>query len=386
MTAPRGDGSSKLRILHVTNGSDAGGLSRYIYDLCLAMHEQGHEVAVAGQRGAWHWLFEKAPFSWIDIPSKGGPLSLLKSASVLREYVSRRPVDVLHTHYRRGTLISRRLQKKLRSTMTLPILYTLHLSHIAIGWPQRVFSDFGDETHVASAQARDWLMQAAGVKPEAIALIPHGVDPSRFPIVDDAARGTARAALGLLAEDRVGVFVGRLDYPKNVDWILDVAAASKAEIPQLRLLLAGEGPQEASLRAAIQSRGLGERVQLLGHRDPLPVYQAADALLLPSLREGFSLVTAEAMCAGIPVLRTRTSGTAETIIENVTGRSTPIERQAFIAGAIEFLSDRAALQKMGRAAAVHVRERLTFPRQLTQTLDLYHRMIAEPQPGPPGRR
>src|SRR5205085_11098493 len=45
-----------LRILHLTAGSDAGGLSRYIYDLSMAMIAQGHEITVGGERGAWHWL------------------------------------------------------------------------------------------------------------------------------------------------------------------------------------------------------------------------------------------------------------------------------------------------------------------------------------------
>ena len=365
----------KLRILHVTNGSDAGGLSRYIYDLCMAMHEQGHEVAVAGRRGAWHWLFEKAPFEWIEIPAKGGPLSLMKSATILRDYIGRHPVDVLHTHYRRGTLIARRVQKSLRPVVDLPILYTLHLSHIAIGWPQRIFSDFGDQTHVASEQARRWLVDDVHSDPSKISLIPHGIDPAKFPLADGAARATARASLGLDAGDRVGVFVGRLDYPKNVDWILDVAEVSKQTIPNLRLLIAGEGPQEADLREAVESRGLGKRVQLLGHRDPLPIYQAADALLLPSLREGFSLVTAEAMSVGLPVLRTHTSGTRELIVEEVTGRSTPIEHHAFVTAAVEFLSRPELLHRMGQAAAHHVREKLTFTRQLSQTIELYTTLI-----------
>jgi glycosyltransferase involved in cell wall biosynthesis len=372
MTAAAATG--KLRILHMTNGSDAGGLSRYIYDLSIAMHAQGHEVAVAGERGAWHWLFEKAPFPWIEIPVKGGPISLLRSASILNKHLARHPVDILHSHYRRGTLIGRRLQKH-RGSVTLPILYTLHLSHIPIGWPQRIFSDFGDHTHVASEQARQWLTAEARVDTSRITLIPHGIDPGKFPLADDAARALARAALGLAPEDRVGAFVGRLDYPKNVDWVLDVAdAAARKGFGNLRLLLAGEGPQEAALRREIQERKLGQIVRLLGHRDPLPVYQASDALLLPSLREGFSLVTAEAMSVGVPVLRTRTSGSAELIVEGVNGATTAIDRAAFVAGALDFLADPVRLRAMGRAATEHVRGHFTFERQLEQTIDLYRKL------------
>jgi len=373
--APNG-GGKPLRILHVTAGSDAGGLSRYIYDLCSAMHAQGHQVAVAGERGAWHWLFENAPWPWFDVPIKSLPLTGWKTSRILRRHLAEHPVDVLHTHYRRGTLLARRLQKT-PSGARVPILYTVHLSHMAIGWPQRMLTDFGDHTHAASAQARRWLLEDAHLPSERVTVIPHGIDPVRFPIADAAQRASARESFGLSIADRVALYVGRLDYPKNVRWMLEFAATAGAAMPDLRVLLVGEGPEEARLRAEVVARGLESRVFMLGHRNnPLAAYQAADALLLPSEREGFSLVTAEAMSVGIPVLRTRTSGSEELILEGVTGRSVAIEREAFVTGATEFFADHGKLTEMGRAAAIHVREHFTFDRQLGLTLDLYHRLAA----------
>jgi glycosyltransferase involved in cell wall biosynthesis len=361
-----------LRILHLTAASDAGGLSRYLLDLCKGLVDQGHEVTLAGERGAWHDRFEAAGWRWIDIPLKGGPLAFYRSIQILRSYLADHPVDLLHAHYRRATLLGRRLQKDGRP----PLLYTLHLSHMPLSFGRRWLSDFGDHTHVASVDARQWLTDEAGVDPARVTLIPHGIDTARFPAVTAAARANARAGLGLHAEDRVGVFVGRLDYPKNASWMLDVAEAGQKSIPRLRLLLAGDGPERGAIEAAIQSRGLGAIVTLLGDRDPLAVYEAADGLLLPSLREGFSLVAAEAMSVGIPVLRTRTSGTTETIIEGVTGVSTPINQTEFVKRAVEFLSDAEKLPRMGIAAAVHVRSLLDSGRQLDETLLLYRKLIA----------
>src|SRR5437868_8620817 len=151
------DPDRPLRVLHLTAGSDAGGLSRYIYDLGTAMIARGHTVAVAGQRGAWHWLFEKSPLPWIDAPLKGGPLALWQATKTLRAWLADHPVDVLHTHYRRPTLFARRLQRHLR----IPILYTVHLSDLSLRWPRRAFSDFGDHTHVASTEARRWVIEDA---------------------------------------------------------------------------------------------------------------------------------------------------------------------------------------------------------------------------------
>ena len=77
------------------------------------------------------------------------------------------------------------------------------------------------------------------------------------------------------------------------------------------------------------------------------------------------------MSVGVPCLRTRTSGTSLLIEENVTGRSVPVDRDAFIQAAMEFLNDPHALSRMGQAAARLIRDKFTFQQQLTATLDLY---------------
>ncbi len=360
-----------LRILHLTAGSDAGGVSRYIFDLSSALYAQGHQVTIAGQRGEWHWLFDNAPFKWLALPLKGGPWPLWRSMLFLKRYCEQNQIDLLHTHYRKPTLVARRLQHFRR----MPVLYSVHLSHITIAGPRRWFSDFGDHTHVASEDARRWLLQEARVPQQRVSLIPHGIDAEKFPFADDTARSAARAELGLSPTDLVAVYVGRLDSPKNEKWVLDVAARSRVRLPNLKVLLAGDGPHEAALRQRILDEHLGDRVRCLGHRDALAVYQAADALLLPSQREGFSLVCAEAMSVGTPVLRTRTSGTSELIVEGVTGASVPINREAFIERAIAFLSDAPALARMRPLASHHIRQHFAFSRQVDQTIELYRRLI-----------
>jgi len=361
-----------MRILHLTAGSDAGGVSRYILDLCAAMQAAGHEVAVAGERGLWHDRFATAPWPWIDAPLKAGPLGLSRAVRILRRYLAEHPVDILHAHFRKAAVVGRRLQTQGRP----PLLYTLHGSHIPLNGIWGWLSDFGDHVHVPSTEARQWLIDEAGVPPDRITLIPHGIHLERFPVPDEATRRQARAALDLRDENLAALYLGRLEFQKNESWMIDLAEASRNELPVLRVLLAGEGPNEDDVQRQINQRGLTQRVRMLGHREPLPVLHAADALLLPSVREGFSYVCAEAMCAGVPVLRTRTSGTKELIVEGVTGRSVEIDRAAFVREAMQFLSDRDALRCMGVAAAEHIRRNFTFDRQLAQTLTLYEHLCS----------
>jgi glycosyltransferase involved in cell wall biosynthesis len=364
-----------LRVLHVVLGSEPGGLSRYVIDLTRAMRQLGHEIVVAGDRGEAHELFERERLDWLDIPLKGGAIGFLKSATILKRHLRDRPVDLIHTHYRRATLVARRVPRHARAPSSIPILYTLHLSHMNLRGPRRWLSDFGDHTHAPSEDGRRWLLDDARVPTERITLIPHGVDVSRYPVADAEAKRAAKRALGLDPELLVASYVGRFDYPKNESWLLDLAGATRGQFPGAHFVLVGGGPDEPLLRDRIDAENLHDRVHLFGHRDDTPtVYSATDLLLLPSGREGFSLVCAEAMSMGVPVLRTRTSGVAETVVENVTGRSVPIDRDAFLDAAVEMLRDREALGRMGAAAARHVREHLTFERQLAHTVELYRRL------------
>ena len=359
-----------LRILHLTNATEAGGLSRYLLDLCGGLHQRGIDVSVGGAPGAWHHKFTQSPWPWFYLPlapNKAPGMPPGSAVQLLRQHLEAHPVDVIHTHYRRATWVGRRASRG----MNIPILYTLHLSGIPIrGW-RRWFSDFGDHAHAPSADARRWLIEDARYPAERITLIPHGIDPLRFPQRDAAAKSAARAALGIGDSATVAAFAARLDVPKNPQWMLDLAEQSQAALPDLVILIAGVGPDYAPLKADIARRNLAERVRMLGERELLPIYQAADALLLPSLREGFGLVCAEAMCVGVPVLRTLTSGTQELIVEGVTGRAVPIDHDAFIKDAIKFLADRPALETMGLAAAEHIRKNFPLERQIDSTIELY---------------
>jgi glycosyltransferase involved in cell wall biosynthesis len=364
-----------LRILHLTSGSHTGGVSRYLFDLCTAMHAMGHQVAIAGEKSDWHDLFESAPFPWIEAPLNSGAISLLRAPKIISKYLEQNPVDLLHAHYRKGTIVGRRLQRGFLRGRNIPLLYTLHGSHIVMRGHRRWFSDFGDYVHVTSSEGQAWLMEHAKIPAERITIIPLGLDESKFPIPDAAQRRMARERLGLTDQHRAALFVGRMENTKNEDWMLDLAAESRQSLPNLRVLMVGNGPYESHLKQRIERENLSDRVMMLGWRDPISAYHAADALLLPSPKEGFSLVCMEAMCTGLPVLRTRTSGTAELIVENVTGKSVPIERKAFISSAIELMADDASLPRMGRAAAQRIRDKFTFSQQVLQTLALYRRLV-----------
>lgn len=359
---------SQPTVLHLLNASDAGGLTSYVLNVGSALVKNGWNVIVATDRGAWHDRLMIPGFEVIELPITHGIPGFRRSVRMLQDQLANRKIDLIHSHYRKSTHLARRFQKSRALRERSPILYTLHLSHIKVkGW-RRWLTDFGDHVHIASEDARQWLIDEARVPSDRITCIPHGVDPARWPITTPEDRAQARRELGVYSNSIVMLFVGRLDLPKNESWVIDAHEMARRSIPNLETLIVGDGPHRSQLEARIKQ---ASGIQLLGERNPLSAYRAADLFVLSSEREGFSYVCAEAMSTGLPILRTRTTGTSEMVIENVTGRSVPINHNQFVKTASEMLGDQDRLAEMGRNAAKHLRDRLTFDLQMKGTLNLY---------------
>ncbi len=119
------------------------------------------------------------------------------------------------------------------------------------------------------------------------------------------------------------LFVGRLSEEKGLDVLLRALATSRAP-KQLMLNVAGDGPCAGKWKALSTSLGLDGRVRWLGMRSDIPALLAeAQALVLPSLREGLPLAVLEAASCEVPVLASRVGGVPEAVWEGETAMLIP---------------------------------------------------------------
>lgn len=118
--------------------------------------------------------------------------------------------------------------------------------------------------------------------------------------------------------------VGKLKWEKNHALLLRAFAALPRS--DARLMLLGNGSEDAALRALAKELGIGERVVFAGfHRDPSPFYATADLFVLSSDNEGFGNVIVEALSFGLPVVSTDCpAGPAEILDGGRFGRLTPV--------------------------------------------------------------
>jgi glycosyltransferase involved in cell wall biosynthesis len=208
-----------------------------------------------------------------------------------------------------------------------------------------------------SAEAREELL-ASGVPAERVFALPNGVDLRVHRPTTAEGRARLRDALGLPQAAFIGAFVGRLHPVKDVDTLL----AAAVRVPELQLVVAGDGPERARLEANAERLGIEGRVRFLGLSSRVAdVLRAADAFLLSSHGEGMSNALLEAMACGLPCVVSRSVGGARELLGGGRGILAADGDPVAWAEAIRRLADEPALRHtLGEAAADFVARTLSL--------------------------
>jgi glycosyltransferase involved in cell wall biosynthesis len=199
---------------------------------------------------------------------------------------------------------------------------------------------------IVPSSAVDAALAACGVTTPRVVL-PTGL------AAGDLGRGDGarfRAAHGIAPARPVAVHVGRMAREKNVGFLLDVAERVRREIPDLLLILAGEGPARAELERRVARRGLGAHVLFLGYLDRASqladCYRAGDAFLFASTTETQGLVLLEAMSLGVPVVAVAAGGTVDLLARRRGALVPELDAGEFAAAVVRLLGDRALAARL----------------------------------------
>jgi glycosyltransferase involved in cell wall biosynthesis len=274
----------------------------------------------------------------------------------VKEYVKTNgPFDVIHGESSKGGGFARLL--KLFGAKT--VLYSPHafvtlspLLPFAKRWVfkniEALLSHLTDVIVCSSQSEREHAI-GLGISPQKLAVIVNGRAPAQ---VRD--RASIRADLGFAAENVVIGFAGRLEAQKAPQRLIDACRRLLPQLPQLRLLVIGDGTQRGKLEASLREAALEDRVTWLGAVDAVQYMPAMDILAIPSMYEGFPYVLLEALHAGLPVVSTPVGGVKEGIIPGRNGIIVPHHPLEPLVAALRQLGLDANLrQKMAQASREH---------------------------------
>lgn len=351
------------------------GVGNVVYQYALNLSAKGHECYVVapqtdtGYRGGF-------PFELVDYV--GLPMPRMKSYRVglpsldnhcINRLKMLRP-DIVHVHspFTAGQAGLAYAQKR-----ELPLVGSFHskyyddflqvtgmelLAEVGVKYVVN-FYEKCDEVWAVSASSADTL-RGYGYHGD-IHIMPNGTD---IHPLNEATLNDVCDRFGLRSDVPVLLFVGQVNWKKNLRCILE--ACAKLEHP-FRLVLAGQGPHEGSVRKLAEELGIADSVTFTGHigdHDVLnALYRRANLFLFPSLYDTSGLVVREAAAMGTPSVAVRDSSAAECIREGVNGYLCQ-DDAADLARVIDSaLKEPQALRRMGEAA------RSTIPIPWAKLLD-----------------
>ncbi len=242
------------------------------------------------------------------------------------------------------------------------------VERLAVRWSTR-FADRADLVIAPSQAVRAVLRQRGVTAP--IEVVPTGVPLRLFTPGD---RGQSRAALGLSPTDLILLYVGRLDREKNVGVLLDAFSQVVEVLPQVRLLLVGQGTEGTRLRARAHASVAGERVSFVGVKPweaLVDYYRAADLFCFASQTETQGLAPAEAHACGLPTVAVAGPGVEEVVKDGESGLLVKPDPLALAEATIGLLLDSARRHAMGERARAVATRQFDAERQARRMAALY---------------
>ena len=360
----------KATVLFFSTSSGPGGAERLITKLAGALDRRSFRSVVCLFRPGWlKDQCERHGIPTYVIPNKG----VLDFSWLICFFrlIEDEKVSIIHAH---------EFDAIVHGTMAaffarIPVVATIHGKNYF--WEKasrrmayRFVSRYAKMVAV-SQDLKKFVIERVGIPSERIRVIYNGID--QHPLVNASDVKQCLNELELTDDQQVVGVVGSLYPVKGHRYLLEAVPSVVEQCPQARFVIVGRGDQEKVLTEQVKRLGIGKYVRFLGLRQDIPrLLSIMDVFVLPSLSEGLSMATLEAMAAGKPVLATRVGGNPELVIEGETGLLVPSEdSHALGIGIVRILNDGELAGKLGKNAVHRVQDHFDIKIMAHNYQDLY---------------
>ncbi|MEY4753559.1 MAG: hypothetical protein RJA44_1234 [Pseudomonadota bacterium] len=343
-----------MRLMHVVDSLEFGGLERVVTDLAIAQKRRGHQVMVFSLQstdGLMPQLLEAGVDVVVGHKRRTADLAML---SKMRAHINERGIDIVHAHnfvpsYHIGvaTLLMRPRPVQVCTCHDMGTRLSNDRLRKLFLWSLKNTAGVA----MVGQQVYDRFVGGGLVEAAKAATVLNGVPVDKFAPTPER-RAQARRTLGIQHDELLIGAVGRLVELKNHQLLIEILPALAQQFPKLRLAVIGGGPLEQKLKDKAQACGVAERVMILGQRsDVADLSQGFDIFAMPSLTEGLSIALLEACATRLPIVATAVGGNPEIIEHGSTGLLVPPADGAALQQALTtLLGDISLRERMAQAA------------------------------------
>ncbi len=378
-----------------------GGLERHVLDLARFLVRSGQNVTVVT-------MPPRRPRPWAEpgvqlqvvaaprLPLRGIPDRVINYPYWSRfaaAYIAGERFDLVHAHGLAGWGYARLLaQGRARA----PLIMSAHgleefktspakqLAYRPFHYFERQAAQQASAIIASDSAARQEIPRYLHVAPRKVVLIPNGID------IDAALADVSPEAMEMLGRNwllnrrsPILLSVGRLEANKGFDVLIDALARIRPSLPSTWLwLLVGDGPERMRLEEKLRAYRLDAHAWLVGSQNDITLhnlYELATLFVHPTLFEGSSLVTLEAMAHRRPVVASAAGGIPDKVLPGRNGYLVEPGNAADLGDKIVLaLRDARRLREMGEESYAICRQTFDWAHTIRQTLALYRQLIQRP--------
>lgn len=364
-----------MKVMHLISSGGMYGAESVILNLSHALNAGPHQSVIASFANASNpnlQLHERAVAEGIEshlVPCRG-QVDRAAIAKV-RALAAQVGADVIHAHgYKADLYAYFAANGKVPLVSTCHTWYDNDLAARVYGAVDRFVLRTYARVVAVSDEVRQRLLKA-GVREEKIRLIRNGIDLSPF--------CGALPSLGreLGTSGPIAGLIGRLAPEKGVDVFLRAVPLVLTEVPGVRFVVVGDGPDRDKLVALIVELGIGGSVSMLGRRDDIPsVYASLDVMVSSSRLEGLPIAILEGMASGRALVATAVGAVPTVVADDRTGVLVGAEDERALASAIVgLLRDPARRERLGAAARRLMEDEFSAERMAEDYLRVYAEAI-----------
>jgi len=320
-------------------------------------------------------LYERAP----DTPDRIGlssasEIDLTAAWRLSRLLAAHRP-DIVHAHDSHGLAIAATALSFGAVAPAPPLIAArrvdFHLNRNSFSrWKHRQVAHF-----IAASQAIADMLYADGIARDRISVVHDGIDVDRISRIDPA---DLHREFWLPHGVPVLVNIGALVDHKGQRHLLDALPLAMRRVPDLHLVILGEGELRRPLEQQVHRLHLERAVRLPGFRtDVLALARSADLFVMSSITEGLGSTVLDAMAMGLAVVGTRAGGIPEAVVDGETGLLVPVADPPALAEAIvSLMTDPERRARFGEASRRHVARHFTVDHLVDRTFAVYQDVVS----------
>jgi glycosyltransferase involved in cell wall biosynthesis len=375
--------------LFVIDGLEYGGGERTFLQLIQGVpcERYGIHVATSPEGDFFKILTEmKIGISPLDLKKRVNVKNIKRLSEIIRE----KKINIVHSQGVRADFYVRMAARMLKPKVKIVNTIAMPVKGYDVGaFRKGVYRFFDwlseryvDRFIVVSEVLRETLLSSYKIQPDKVIKIYNGIELDEYRPNDKevgSQKSEVRREFELSKNVPVIGAIGRLVWQKGFEYLIQAIPDIVRDVPNAKFLLVGDGPLRERLEGLAESLKVKERIIFTGFRSDIKkILFAVDLLAIPSLLEGFPMVTLEAMAMTKPIVATNIDGITDQITDGVNGILVPPKNPSALAkAAIRVLNDRKLATTIALSARKRVEQEFSVEKMVAETEKVYMSLLKE---------